>query len=250
MKIWYFAVLSLLFISDFGHAQIKGNRGNALNVNMNYGYQIPGGDLSSRFGANHGIGGGVDYLTEKNWIFGVNINWLFSSNIKEDVLSNLRNVNNVFIGNNGSVGNILLRMRGVYAAGYLGKLIPISSKKKRSGIRITVGGAFLQHRIRIQDDAEVPVASLRDEYAIGYDRLTNGPALNQFLGYQYLSKNRRINFYLGLESTQGFTTSVRGYNFDTRSFDTDTRLDVLYGLRLGWVLPFYLGGSDVEQVWY
>ena len=247
MKIWLF--VSLLFFSSFCFAQNKGNSGTILTVNLNYGYQLPSGELANRFGATNGLGGGLDYITTKNWIGGINGSWLFGTQVNEDVLANLRNENGALIGNNGSVASVFLRMRGVYGTAFIGKLIPFSKTNKRSGFRITVGGGFLQHRIRIQDDPEIPVASLRDGYKQGYDRLTNGFSVNQFVGYQYFAKNRRINFYAGLESTQGFTTNVRGYNFDTRSFDTDTRLDILYGFRFGWVLPFYLGGST-EQVWY
>ena len=107
----------------------------------------------------------------------------------------------------------------------------------------------MQHKIRIQDDPESPVASLTNEYKKGYDRLTNGWSLNQFVGYQYFAKNKRINFYAGIESTQGFTQNVRGYNFDTKSYDNESRLDVLYGLRIGWIVPFYLGETG-EDEWY
>ncbi len=248
MKIWQ-VLFIFLVSSSISSAQNKGNSGNLLTVNLNFGYQSSSGDMANRFGTTNGLGGGLDYISTKNWILGVNANWFFGDEIKEDVLANLRNENGALIGNNGNIASILLRMRGLAGTAYFGKLIPFSKTNKRSGFRITIGGGFLQHRIRIQDDPETPVASLKKEYKKGYDRLTNGFALNQFVGYQYFAKNRRINFYLGVESTQGFTKNVRGFNFDTKSYDTESRLDILYGLRLGWVLPFYLNKST-EEVWY
>ena len=55
----------------------------------------------------------------------------------------------------------------------------------------------------------------------------------------YLSDNRLLNFYFGIEGYQAFTQSVRKLNYDTGLPDTKKRLDMLYGLRFGWILPLY-----------
>ncbi len=230
-------------------AQSKTNTGNLLAVNLTVGYQNTGGDLADRFGTNSSVGLGMDYITPENWIFGLNGNWIFGNEIKEDVIANLRTKQGAVVANNSFVADILLRMRSYYGMAHVGKLIPISKSNKRSGIRLTVGGGLWEHKIRIQDDPEAPVASLLKENKKGYDRLTRGLAINEFVGYQYFAKNHRINFYIGLEFTQGFTKSVRGYNYDTRSYDTERRFDALYGGRIGWILPFYLG-KKAEEVWY
>jgi len=230
-------------------AQKKSNSGNILAVNLTAGYQWTGGDLAERFGSNNSLGGGVDYVSSKNWIFGLNGNWVYGNNVKEDVLANLRTETGSLVANNSFVADILLRMRSYYGTGHIGKLIPIGKANKRSGIRVTLGGGYWQHKIRIQNDPEAPVASLTNDYKKGYDRLTRGYAFNEFIGYQYFAKNQLINFYLGFEFTQGVTQSVRGYNYDTRSADIENRFDSLYGVRVGWILPFYLG-KDAEDVWY
>jgi len=248
MKILKLTIILLCF-SQLLSAQAKTNTGNLLTANLTVGYQNSGGDLADRFGASNSLGLGVDYITPNNWIFGLNGNWIFGNNVKEDVIANLRTAQGTLVANNGSVSAILLRMRSYYGMAHIGKLIPIGSANKRSGIRVTLGGGLWVHRIRIQDDPEAPTASLINDLKKGYDRLTRGPSINQFVGYQYFAPNHRINFYIGLEFTQGFTTSVRGYNFDTREFDTERRFDALLGGRIGWILPFYLG-KKAEEVWY
>ena len=247
MKFLKFTVL-FLCISQFSWAQ-KSNTGNLVAVNLTAGYHFAGGDLADRFGASNSLGGGVDYITPKNWIFGLNGNWIYGNKIKEDVIANLRTNSSSVIANNAFVADILLRMRSYSGTGHFGKLIPIGKSNKRSGIRVTLGAGFWEHKIRIQDDPEAPAASLTNAYKRGYDRLTNGFSINEFVGYQYFAKNHRINFYIGLEFTQGFTKSVREYNYDTRSADVESRFDALYGGKIGWILPFYLG-KEAEDEWY
>lgn len=222
------------------------NLGEGLLINLSYAYQIPSADLSSRFGNNFNLGLNTEYITSKsNLIFGLEGSFIFGNQVKTDVIANLRTPEGWILANDGTVAEILLRQRGFYIGGLVGKIFSLSKSNPRSGIRITLGAGLLQHKIRIQDDPTRDVSALSDVYKEGYDRLTNGLALNQFIGYQLLSQNRRINFYIGLELTEGFTRSRRNFNFDTREAENQNRFDFLYGFRAGWVLPFYFGeGSD------
>ena len=217
-------------------------------VNLELGYQAAAGDLADRFGASNSFGGGIDYITKKDWIIGGDFNFIFGNTVKEDVLAPLRTENGFLVANNAFIAAVGLRMRANYMTGRVGKLFRFS-KTSRSGLRVTIGGGYIQHRIRLQDDPEAPVAALTDEYKKGYDRLTGGIAINEFIGYQYFANNRRINFFIGAEFTQGITKSRRGYNYDLEMPDTDTRFDMLMGLRAGWILPFYFGESGKTD-WY
>lgn len=227
----------------------RSNEGNILLLNFSYGMQWPGGDLADRFGYNFTTGGTMDFLTKSNFIIGLQSTFQFGTEVKEDVLANLRNEDGIIFGNDGALANVKLRKRGIYLGGHLGKLFPIQSSNKRSGIRVTVGAGMLQHKIRIQDDPQIAIAQLGDAYKKGYDRLTNGFAFTEFIGYQYLAKNRRINFIAGLEFTQGFTQSRRSFNFDTRTRDDRKRTDLLSGFRLSWTLPLYIG-ENAEEIRY
>ena len=80
---------------------------------------------------------------------------------------------------------------------------------------------------------------LTEEMEKGYDRLSTGFSLNQFIGYQYFGKTRLINFFAGIEGIQAFTKNRRGYNYDTQKVDTKERFDSMYGIKVGWIIPFY-----------
>lgn len=216
---------------------------------MEYGYQLPGGDLQDRFGTSTSLGGKLELLLKNNWAFSVDGYFSFGRIVKEDPLTPLRDSDNVLIGTNFSQASILLRQRGFYLGASVGRLFSISKKNKRSGIKIELGVGLLQHKIRIQDDPESFVPILSGDYKKGYDRLTNGLALRQFIGYQYHSRNRLINCYAGFEFTEAFTQNRRSYNFDTMAADETKRLDILTGFKIGWILPFYIG-ETAEDIYY
>ena len=111
----------------------------------------------------------------------------------------------------------------------------------------SAGGGFVQHKIRIQDNGN-SAPQIAPPYTAGYDRLTNGLALTQFVGYQIVSRDKTINFFLGLDFTEGFTRNRRGFNFDTRQADTQKRLDILYGARVGGSIPLFTNqnADDIE----
>ncbi|MFK7931964.1 MAG: hypothetical protein AB8G22_00560 [Saprospiraceae bacterium] len=243
LKNYVFVLLLSFTCSTIAWGQTDGK---ALLFNMDYAAANPTGDLSDRFGFHSEVGIGVDLLTAKSgWIIGLTGNIMYGTNVKEDVLATLRTDSGFIIGNDRDPASIQLRERGWYLGGHLGKIFSFTDNKK-SGIRITVGSGLLQHKIRIQDDPERPVAALSGDYKAGYDRLTNGIAFREFIGYQYLSTNQRINFRVGVELTQGFTQNRRNFNFDTREVDDRNRTDIILGFKLGWTLPFYLDATQQE----
>jgi hypothetical protein len=211
-----------------------------------YGAQLPGATLSKRFGSNFIAGGGLDWQWgAQNWLLGVDAQYLFGSVVKEDPLAGLRTKEGYLIGNDREVADVPLGQRGFYFGLVAGRVFSISSKASpRAGIRCTFGLGLLQHQIRIQDDPLRSVPQLNDTYKKGYDRLSNGLTAQQFIGYQALSKDRRSNFLAGIELFQGFTQSRRSFDFATQKRDTQKRLDLLFGLRLGWILPFYADKAD------
>jgi hypothetical protein len=243
-------IFSFLILVSFEiDAQSRRNDGKIMAANFSYSYHIPLGDLADRFGNNFSAGGGFDYITKNNFILGVQANVHFGNDVKENVLSTFTDSDPIIFGDFGATSGILLRERGLYLDGHIGKLFPLRAFNKRSGIRVTLGMGLFQHKIRIQDDPQVVVSSLAGDYKKGYDRLTNGLAITEFIGYQHFAKNRLINFYAGIELTQGFTQNRRDYNFDTFERDDAKRFDGLVGFKLGWVLPFYLSDNP-DEIFY
>lgn len=248
---WSIGILSLLLLMSSGlHGQSweRSNSGKAILLNFGYAPQVPLGDLDDRFGLNFAAEVSADYITENNWTIGLQWLYLFGSNVEEDVLAGLRTESGDIIGNDRSPADIQLRQRGAYYGLRVGKLIGLFEDNPRSGIRINLGVGLLQHRIRFQDDPFRTVPQLEGEYYKGYDRLTNGLTLHQFIGYQVIGKSNGINLTAGFEFYEGFTQNRRSFNFDTREANTDSRLDILAGFRVGFTLPFYLGNA--EDVYY
>ncbi len=231
-------------------AQTARNKGNLITVNAAYSLQLPQGDMQDRFGQNLAAGLGVDYITAKsNIILGVHGDFLFGANVKEDVIASLRNDEGNIIANDKGITDIVLRQRGLHLNAHVGKIFALSKRNKRSGIRFTVGAGLLQHKVRIQDEPQRFVPQLSQEYKKGYDRLSNGLALSQFLGYQWISLDGRMNLHLGVEVIEAFTKSRRSFNFDTMMPDDTQRFDMLLGFKLNYSLPFYLSKSADDIIY-
>lgn len=226
------------------------NIGDAILFSISMGQHSPSGDLRDRFGTFSSLGTALEFLTHKtNISIGLEGNFFFGSRVKEDVLRNLRMPDGEIVGGDGVFSSVVLRQRGLYLGLQLGKLVSLSKKNPRTGLKVALSAGLLQHQIRIQDDSR-QVNQVAGDYKKGYDRLTNGLSFSQFIGYQHLSVNRLANFYAGIECFQGLTQSRRDWNFDTMSADTEQRLDLIVGIRLGWVLPFYFGGSVADSYYY
>ncbi len=222
------------------------NIGHGILASINIGAQWPGADLADSYGENMTIGGALEWQTDKqNLIFGAEFDYNFGNKVDEDVIFGLRQPNGEIIGQDGVYSSVVLRMRGFYAGLKVGKVFPILKNNPRSGIKVTIGAGLLQHKIRIQDDSR-QVPQVAGDYAKGYDRLTNGFALKQFIGYHLLSNNKLTNFYAGFEFIQGFTQNRRDWDFVVRDKIDNQRLDLLFGIRVGWILPFYVGGNTSE----
>lgn len=236
--------------SVFAQTSVRGNSGPVLASHYSYGFFEPQADLADRFGGVASPSISVEYMHDNNWIVGAQGNFYFGSRVDEDPLSFLRNDLGYIYGTAEEPATITLRMRGIMMGGHVGRLFGIDPANSRNGIRVTLGAGFLQHKIRIQNDPQMPTPGLSGDYARGYDRLTNGLALTQFIGYQLYGKNRRTNFFFGLELTEAFTQNRRNADFDTGLAPDTKRTDVLAGLRLGWTLPFWLGEGKSGDLYY
>src|SRR5690606_34872644 len=106
---------------------------------------------------------------------------------------------------------------------------------------------FFQHKIDFEVD-ETVVPQLNKDYKKGYDRLTNGFMITQFVGYAFFDAKKRINLYAGFEFSQAFTQNRRPWNFDQFLQDDTKRVDLLSGFRIGWILPLY--PKSTEQFFY
>jgi len=206
---------------------------------FSYAFQIPAGDMKSRFGVNSNVGGDFYVKDRHNWIYGADFHYIFGTDVKEDhILDGMKTEQGEIIGQDGEYADVAIFERGFTTCLKIGKIFPVGKPNKNSGITFTTGAGLMQHKIRI-DVANNTAPQLTKETKKGYDRLSNGFMIEHFLGYKYLGNKRLMNFYGGFEITYAFTQNRRSYNWDTMQQDTKKRVDVLYGIRLGWMLPFY-----------
>ncbi len=209
-------------------------------IDFSYSYKMPGNDLAKRFGNHSEVGVSFLIKDRKNFLYGIEWNYLFGGVVNElDFADQFRDANGGILANNGLYSEIYFVERGFNMSARFGKIFNLLAVNPNSGIMLIVGAGILQHRIKIEDKfQEVPLLS-GDGYYQGYDRLTNGLLLTQFLGYRLLSSRRMVNVFGGIEFSQGFTQNQRAYNFDTGIHDDTKRLDSSWGLKLGFSLPLY-----------
>lgn len=252
MKKFILPLVSVFFILStyFSQAQ-SGTIDSSLRIPMiyaSYAYQWPGGDLKERFGSNSNIGGGGILKFKSNWMLGLDYNYIFGNEIKceDSLFTSIDNEDGYFIDRNGELASVNLWERGFYTSVKFGKLFPVLSPNPNSGPFILGSVGLFQHKIRI----EVPgntVPQLAGDYAKGYDKLSNGLGISEFVGYMYMGNNRLVSFFGGIEFTQAFTQSRRDYDFNLGARDTQKRTDLLWGFRVGWIIPFY---KRVPQGYY
>lgn len=203
-----------------------------------FAFQWPAGDLADRFGASSTIGPGFLVKTEKNWLVGLDANFIFGNRIKEDsLLQNLLTSDGYVIDQQGQYADLSLFERGFYASIKFGKIIPIFGSNLNSGLMLLAGGGYLQHKIRVEV-VNNTAPQLDGDYKKGYDRLSDGFQINQFVGYMYIGESRLANFFVGFEFVESWTQNRRSMNFDEGRRDAKERFDMLYGIKLGWIIPF------------
>ncbi len=205
-------------------------------------------DLADRFGLFGTIGTGISVLNKQNYQFGINTQFYFGNRVKEDVLENLRTSEGLIIGSDGRDAIVFLRMRGIDFSGSVAKTYALKPNS-RSGIKLGFGLGYSMYWIRIQDDSR-SLTQASGDYKFGYDRKVGGISLNQFVGYQRIGKNKRLNFYAGLNFKESFTKSLRNFNFgvDPSEFKS-SRLDLNLGLQVGMMLVFYKFDKS-EEIYY
>lgn len=223
----------------YGQRNIRDSTVFTAVVAPTYGAFWPAGDLKERFGFNNAIGLSANFKDKHNWIYGAEGYYLFGENVKdrsmfEDLVTDKGYIRNT----SGRYADILIVERGWHVNASFGRVFPWFGPNKNSGVLLKVGVGYLMHKIYIESRYD-DVPQLQGDYVKGYDRLTHGFSTTQFLGYLFQANRRFLSFYLGFEITEGFTQGVRDYNFDTRMPDDKNRLDIMYGVKVGWLIPLY-----------
>lgn len=231
-----------VYQTDFSSKDYVDTGANMIWLDAHMSYMLPVGHLATMFKGNFGVGPGFTFKSKKNWTVGFHVDYMFNANLKDPTFFNgtLANSDGTVIDGNGLVsqGGIMAEGRYWTVQADFGKIIPVD-RWQNSGIWIKLGAGYFSHRLRL-DDYSNQYPQLDDNYAKGYDRRSGGFVLNQFIGYQFVRKNRMLNFFIGLEFHEMWTRPNRNYVFfEGPTKDMKSQFSGLIGLKAGWNIPLY-----------
>ncbi len=230
----YLSLLLLLqIIAKPGNAQSqKVESDNGIYLGFSYAYQIPVGDLNERFGGMNSVAVDFDFVQNGKWLWTLQQQFFFGRNVKQNLFSSMVTEEGYVINTNNDLATLIVRARGWQTSLQLAHIFDLDPRATISGIRLGIGLGYLSHKIRIVENAKrLPL--FEEPYIRGYDHLTRGINIQEFIGYQHLDAGGKLNFFAGLECIQGFTQDVRKWDYNTQSRVNGNRLDLLFGLRAG-----------------
>jgi hypothetical protein len=210
-------------------------------VSIKYGFNLTGGDLLQRHGIFNHVGFFAGYKTSRNWIYGIDASYLFGGDLRTpDLFGHLRDEKGNITDQNGDIAQVYTYSRGMHVNACIGKILPVLSPNPNSGIYVNMGVGFLAHKVRVETQDHV-VPQLELDYRKGYDRLTQGVNVSQFVGYAFMANEGFVNFYAGLYAQEGFTYNMRDIFYDQPNtpVSKDMMIDIQYGIRVGWLIPIY-----------
>ena len=236
----YILSLLIIFVWQSAYTQRKiVEKATIPMFSFSYGFQVPSGDISNRFGTSSMVGADFSIKFKNNWVLGAEYRFLFGGDVKENtILDGISTSNGYIINQYGEYAKVLISERGFYSGVSLGKIFTVNKSTPNSGIYVKLGAGLLQHKINIENQSN-NAPQILDDYKKGYDRLTNGFAANGFLGYLYIGEKQLSNFYAGFDITKSWTQSRRDFDFDTMVKDESKRKDDLIGFKIGWIIPLY-----------
>ncbi len=220
------------------------------NIEFKLAYDVPFADMAVRFGNSFRIGAGIKLKTKSNWTFGAENMFIVGGAVKEPGL-----MQNLLTNNQGIINLFGEELTpGIFQRGYIigvqaGKVLPYLNMNPNSGLTAQTGIGFMQYKINLFDEDNNLSPLLTDpntglDYKKGYDRLTNGIYLKQFLGYTHYSANKRINFVTGFDFIYAFNQGRRDYLFDVQKPGNEKRTDILIGYNFTWVIPIYKKNTE------
>jgi hypothetical protein len=215
-----------------------------------YTAQFPFGNMADRFGFNSLFGMQIGYKTRKNWLVAGEGNFLFGTHIKESyILDNIATSTGQFITQSNDLTDIRAQEQGFSLKFSAGKLVPLVRKFPDAGLLFITSIGFLQHKIAI-NVRESSLPQLNKTYRKGYDRMSNGPVISQFIGGIFMGRRRFLNAYAGFQFDAGFTQDRRPFDFYAMRKLDDKRIDLFVGIRVGWILPLFMQASEKEYYYY
>lgn len=231
-----------VYQTDFSSKNYVDTAAPMIWLDAHLAYHFPFGELGKMFKNNFAVGPGFTFKSRSNWTVGFHVDYMFNANMRDPNFFNgtLANDHGIVIDGNGLVSQGGITAEGRYwtVQADFGKIIPVD-RWKNSGIWLKLGAGYFSHRLRL-DDFGKQYPQLDGNYAKGYDRRSGGFVLSQFVGYQFVRKNRMLNFFIGLEFHEMWTKPNRNYVFfEGPTNEMKAKFSGLVGLKAGWNIPLY-----------
>lgn len=225
----------------FGQRNVKDSIISTPWVSVQYGLNWTAGDLKDRLGLMNHIGLYAGYKIKRNWVVGIDGGYMFGNKVREEgLLDGLKDEKGNITDMNGDIAIVQILGRGFHVNGNVGRIIPVLSPNKNSGIYVNFGVGYTAYKYRIETQDHV-VPQIELDYKKGYDRLTSGLNTQQFIGYALMANQGAYNFYAGFYIQEAFTYNRRTVFFDQPDVpvSSDMRLDIQYGFKVAWLVPLY-----------
>jgi hypothetical protein len=239
-----FILMLFLSISFFSNAQV--NVRDSITpgwlITIRSGFFMPKMDLGNRFSESYATGIGTFIKTQNNWLWGVNGDFWFGAGTRErwNIIRALGDETGEVLDHFGNFSDVMTYQRGWLAGFDFGKIFNSLGHNANSGLFFTLGGGYMQHRIRLESiNRNSIIYQIEGEYQRGYDRLNMGWMSRLNVGYMHSHVGKTVNFMLAAEVMYGQSSNVRRFNWDTGLPDTEVFQNLTWGIRLTWFLPIY-----------
>lgn len=229
--------LILIFKPSIAQVSIRDSSVSLFAISFNYTFNLPAADMAIRFGYSSQISSGFMYKFKSNFFIAPHFAFFFSAKVNDSfVLDHIKTSDGYLINNQGTLCPISIEQRGFHSGIQLGYLINFKRPNPNSGIVISAGPVFLQHKLYF-DYSNGPVFQIEGAYKKGYDRLTNGIGLIQTIGFQRFGNRGMGNYHFLIYVLEGFTSSRRDFDFYLQHKDDAKRIDMLIGIQTGFDIP-------------
>ncbi len=237
----FIIILMLFFVynNSFSQRDLKSKAIFTPIFGLTYKANFTDKDLAKMWGFNNQVGAEIAFKLKNGLEFGIDGGFIFGNSFKDTLIfKDVYTSNGKILSGNGVDADVFFYMRGGNLNAHIGYVFNQLGHNPNSGLWVNAGVGYMGYKIRVETQDHV-VPNLEGDILWGYDHLTMGFNTKQFIGYLFQHSQKFINFYIGMEFVQGFTANVRNYNFDVKGPHPEQRLDLMYSIKFGWMIPIY-----------
>ena len=237
------AICVFCSISTFAQFSEKDTSNNEFLTPIGIGFNHLQGSFSNRFTNFKSFHSGLLYKNRKQFVFGIQGSYLFGANLKDSsMFEGIINENGTIVGGTGVPSIIEFGGRGFQVKGSFGKIFTLWDKNPNNGLLLLSSLGLLQHKIFV-NIPENDIPQLNKVYRKGYDRLSNGLELSQFIGYIHLAESKEggrqmfvPTYFFGIEVSNAWIQNRRSWNYDQIKQDTKLHYDQMVNFKFGWLI--------------